>query len=50
MTTVGLALATSSWDDKEYAAIDRVIRSGMFTMGPEVAQFELDFAQAMGSR
>jgi CDP-4-dehydro-6-deoxyglucose reductase, E1 len=50
MTTVGLALATSSWDDKEYAAIDRVIRSGMFTMGPEVAQFERDFAEAMGSR
>jgi len=50
MTTVGLALATSSWDDKEYAAIDRVIRSGMFTMGPEVAQFERDFAEAMGAR
>jgi CDP-6-deoxy-D-xylo-4-hexulose-3-dehydrase len=50
MTTVGLTLATSSWDEKEYAAIDRVIRSGLFTMGAEVAQFERAFAEAMGTR
>lgn len=43
-------LATSSWDDREYEAINRVIRSGMFSMGSEVAAFENDFAEAMGSR
>ena len=47
---INFPLATSSWDDLEYAAIDRVIRSGMFSMGPEVAAFEQAFASAMGSR
>ncbi|WP_111733205.1 DegT/DnrJ/EryC1/StrS family aminotransferase [Roseovarius amoyensis] len=42
-------LATSSWDEREYAAIDRVVKSGMFSMGPEVARFEEMFATAMGS-
>ncbi len=37
-------LATKTWDDAEYAAIDRVIKSDMFTMGKEVLQFEKDFA------
>jgi CDP-6-deoxy-D-xylo-4-hexulose-3-dehydrase len=37
-------LATSSWDDAEIAAINRVVASGMFSMGREVAQFEADFA------
>ena len=49
-TTINLPLATSSWDEREYAAIQRVIQSGMFSMGPEVAQFERDFAAAMGCR
>jgi len=43
-------LATSSWDAREYAAIQRVVASGMFSMGPEVARFERMFAAAMGSR
>lgn len=47
--TRGFPLATSSWDDKEYAAIDRVVKSGLFSMGAEVGQFESDFARAMGS-
>lgn len=42
-------LATSSWDAREYAAIDRVVKSGMFSMGPEVARFEQMFAAAMDS-
>jgi CDP-6-deoxy-D-xylo-4-hexulose-3-dehydrase len=42
-------LATSSWDDAEYAALQRVIESGRFTMGPLVAQFEREFAAAFGS-
>ena len=45
----GFPLATTSWDDKEYAAIDRVVKSGMFSMGAEVKTFEAQFARAMGS-
>jgi CDP-6-deoxy-D-xylo-4-hexulose-3-dehydrase len=43
-------LATSSWDDAEYDAIQRVIASGRFTMGPLVAQFEEAFAEAFGAQ
>ena len=50
MSGQGFPLATTSWDDKEYAAIDRVVQSGMFSMGAEVARFEEQFAEAMGSR
>ena len=37
-------LASSSWDDKEIAAINRIIESDRYTMGPEVAAFEDEFA------
>lgn len=43
-------LASTTWDDAEYAAIQRVIKSGMFTMGKEVSQFEAQFAEWVGSR
>lgn len=43
-------LATATWDDTEYQALQDVIASGMFTMGPKVAQFEHDFANYIGSR
>ncbi len=43
-------LATSTWDEKEYAAIQRVIDSNMFTMGARVAEFERDFGAAVGSK
>ena len=33
-------LATSSWDQAEYDALNRVIASGQFTMGSEVRAFE----------
>jgi CDP-4-dehydro-6-deoxyglucose reductase, E1 len=36
--------AFSSWDDEEYEAIRRVVRSDRFTMGPEVEAFEREFA------
>jgi len=42
-------LATSSWDEAEYAAIQRVVDSGRFTMGPLVKKFETDFAAHFGS-
>ncbi len=45
----GFPLATTSWDEREYAAIERVVQSGMFSMGAEVAKFEDQFAKAMGS-
>jgi CDP-4-dehydro-6-deoxyglucose reductase, E1 len=45
----GFPLATSSWDAAEYAALEEVIKSGRFTMGPRVAQFEREFAAAFGS-
>ncbi|MGF1901257.1 DegT/DnrJ/EryC1/StrS family aminotransferase [Aliivibrio sifiae] len=47
---INYSLASSTWDDKEYAAIQRVIDSDMFTMGKEVAQYEKDFAKFFGSK
>ena len=43
-------LASSSWDHEEYEAIQAVIASGMFSMGPKVAEFEAAFAQYTNSR
>lgn len=43
-------LATATWDSAEYQALQDVIASGMFTMGPKVAQFEADFARYIGSK
>ena len=43
-------LATSSWDEAEYAALRSVIEKGRFTMGPLVAQFEREFAAFFGAR
>jgi CDP-6-deoxy-D-xylo-4-hexulose-3-dehydrase len=37
-------LATTTWDDKEYSAIQEVIASGNFTMGKRVVDFEGQFA------
>ena len=39
MTDPVFTLATSSWDDKEIDAINRVVASGFFSMGKEVATF-----------
>lgn len=43
-------LATATWDDSEYQALQDVISSGMFTMGPKVTHFEKDFAKYIGSK
>lgn len=43
-------LASSSWDQEETAAIQAVVSSGMFTMGPKVAEFERAFAEFAGSQ
>lgn len=47
---LGFPLATSSWDEAEYSAIQRVVDSGHFTMGPLVKQFEAEFAASFGAR
>jgi dTDP-4-amino-4,6-dideoxygalactose transaminase len=43
-------LSQSTWSEREYAALSRVIRSGNFTMGAEVEQFEEEFAAKLGRR
>ncbi|MFB5187664.1 DegT/DnrJ/EryC1/StrS family aminotransferase [Yersinia intermedia] len=43
-------LASSTWDEKELGAIQRVIDSNMFTMGESVKQYERDFADYFGSK
>ena len=43
-------LVTASWGQKELDAIQRVIASGMFTMGANVQVFERDFAQYIGRK
>ncbi|MCX9567342.1 DegT/DnrJ/EryC1/StrS family aminotransferase [Vibrio cholerae] len=47
---INYSLASSTWDQHEYAAIQRVIESDMFTMGKEVAQYEKDFATFFGAQ
>lgn len=42
-------LATATWGQEEHDAMQRVINSGMFTMGANVQTFERDFAQFVGS-
>jgi CDP-4-dehydro-6-deoxyglucose reductase, E1 len=46
----GYPLASSTWDDREFGAMQRVIDSGRFTMGSEVAEFEDAFAQYVGTK
>jgi CDP-6-deoxy-D-xylo-4-hexulose-3-dehydrase len=43
-------LASSTWDNKELAAIQKVIDSDMFTMGKHVAEYEKQFAEFFGSK
>lgn len=43
-------LATSSWDQKELDALQRVIDSDRYSMGNEVAEFERQFATHFGSK
>src|SRR3970282_383184 len=43
-------LASSSWGSEEIAAMQRVIASGMFTMGENVRRFEEDFARKFGTQ
>ena len=44
------SLASSTWDEKEFSAIQSVIDSDIFTMGKHVAEYEKDFAKFFGSK
>lgn len=44
-TPVRYSLSQSSWDDAEFAALQRVIDSGQFTMASETQAYEKAFAQ-----
>lgn len=48
--TFKFPLATATWGQEEQDALQRVISSGMFTMGANVQAFESDFAQYVGSK
>lgn len=48
--TIKYPLATSSWDQAELDALQRVIASDMYSMGPEVKAFEAEFADFFGSQ
>ena len=47
---INYPLAADTWDDEEYKAINRVIESNRFTIGPEVEMFEKEFAEYFGSK
>lgn len=47
---INYPLAADTWDEKEYEAINRVIKSNRFTIGPEVEMFEKEFAEYFGSK
>lgn len=44
------SLATSSWGDEEIKAIQSVIESEMYSMGPKVAKYEKEFASYFGAK
>ena len=43
-------LANSTWDQDEFTAIEKVVKSGNFTMGEEVQKYETDFANLVGAK
>ena len=43
-------LASTTWDTSEYEAMNRVIASGMFSMGEKVAEFERAFANYLSAK
>lgn len=47
---INFALASDTWDESELQAIQSVIDSRMFSMGPRVAAYEKQFAEFFGSK
>lgn len=50
MSEFNYPLASISWDQAEYDAIERVVKSGFFKMGSECRTFEKKFAEWIGSK
>jgi perosamine synthetase len=50
MTTMTVPYFRPSIDEEEIAAVNRVMRSGWLTSGPEGAEFEREFAAYIGAR
>jgi CDP-6-deoxy-D-xylo-4-hexulose-3-dehydrase len=50
MSNIIYPLASPTWDNKEYDAMQRVISSGLFSMGKEVKLFEEQFADYFGKK
>jgi CDP-6-deoxy-D-xylo-4-hexulose-3-dehydrase len=48
MLSMNFELASSSWGEEEYEAMQQVIAGGRFTMGENVRQFEQDFSKKFG--
>ena len=48
--SIKFPLATASWGQEELDAMQRVIASGMYSMGANVQAFERDFTQYIGSQ
>ena len=44
MKNTKYSLASDSWGEEEISAINDVIKSNKFTMGPKVKKFEEEFA------
>ncbi|MDG1823453.1 MAG: DegT/DnrJ/EryC1/StrS family aminotransferase [Flavobacteriaceae bacterium] len=44
------SLATSSWGDEEIKAMQSVIESDMYSMGPKVAKYEKEFSSYFGAK
>jgi len=44
------SLSSSTWDEKEISAIQKVIDSGYYSMGRFVKEFELQFSKYIGSK
>jgi CDP-6-deoxy-D-xylo-4-hexulose-3-dehydrase len=44
------SLASSTWNNEEVEAASKLLASGNLTMGPEVAQFEKQFAKYIGTK
>lgn len=47
---INYPLASDTWDEREVAALHRVIESNRYTMGAEVKAFEKEFAEFMGAK
>ena len=50
MKNIKYNLASDSWDDEEISAINDVINSNRYTMGPKVKKFEEEFAAHFNSK